>query len=98
MTHTQTRDGRIDPVAAAPVNERPSERTEVPISIIPPHLLTVFMHLFKNICKTPISPLPLPTSPSLDAAISQSLGICAATCLAQCVALEETVLPSALLV
>ena len=51
----------------------------------------MFMHLFRNICKTPISALPLPTSPGLDAAISQSLGTCAATCCAQCVALEETV-------
>lgn len=56
------------------------------------------MHLFENICKAPISPLALPTSPGLDAAISQPLGVRAATRLAQCVALEETVLPSALLV
>lgn len=36
----------------------------------PLHLLTVFIPLFGNICKTLISPLSLPTSPGLDAAIS----------------------------
>lgn len=73
----------------------------IPVRVLkypyPLHLLTVFMPLFRNICKTDFS-LSLPTSPGLDAAISQSLGIRTATCCAWCIVLEETAIHTILLV
>ncbi|KAM4672759.1 PDZ and LIM domain protein 5 isoform 6-T7 [Amazona ochrocephala] len=72
----------------------------IPVRVLkypyPLHLLAVFMSLFRKVCMTDFS-LSLPTSPGLDAAISQSSRIRAATCCAWCVVLEETAVHTILL-
>lgn len=76
--HRQIRESRIDPVTASPVDEHPSEGAEASVSIILHVRLPcscIYLETFVR-----LQFLPFPTSPGLDAAVSQSLGIRAATC------------------
>lgn len=76
--HIQIRESRTDPVTASPVDEHPSEGAEASVSIILHVCLPCSCINLETFVRLQF--LPFPTSPGLDAAVSQSLGICVATC------------------